>query len=1271
MTNDIDSIINEAAKFHGVNPELIRRVMRKESRGNSRAVSPKGASGLMQLMPETAKEMGVTDIFDIRQNIFGGTKYLAKQLKDFNNDEDLALAAYNAGPGAVRRAGGVPNYKETQDYVTLNDDMNVEEPMTPEEARRRNPDVKPLWTGDPSTGKTADPYNGWKPAPIDPRSPLGKKMGMEQPLGPDEVEYEAIDPETKEPVLIVAHKDDPEPTDEEVAQVIADQKASRNSNAQTGSAMSKGEYAPDSFKGRVAQQSEAAQTVEDPIEMISGMAKGIGSMGLGMLTGGMAGTNLFEGLIKPQVEAGMERAKPYVEQSNQAPDTTTKLMRAGQALLSLPPVVGPFVRPAEEDVHGRNPEGLLGSLVGVGVDAALAGFGPKALSTANTGAIKPAGRAMAESGAERFHRNIGLHDEPITKHLGRLLNRYSGPGLLASAVGLGIPFAKIAGLIEGARVINHSPTVAKYQSKLGSLLAQGTDTIPSKYDRLLAGANDLPPNRVPTAEETWMKEGFEEDFDAPPSQPFPDEYRNRPDPNAYSVEDIEDTYQAYPEFDSRSIDRQWEGKTDKPVGYQDDVGDLDFESLEEIARQEELARNPRPAQSVEESWVGKEDKPVGLQDTNEPVRNELPEIKGKEGKKIYGEDQNRVSRMAKRKKEAADELGVDESEITLEEEPDIVPDRDGKFKKVEDAPKKVITPDPNEPVLTFADFESGDRVTTTNGKTATLVRVEGNRAVVKLDSGQTVGIARKSIKKIETPKIGPDDVDELPESGSMRTSKPKMASGNTRTVNGFRVDHLNEGEGGVNYEVFAPDGYRFRSDETRSILAQTMKEVKERIKQGIVPDDVNKLDNVDDIGEPSRPKVEVRAGGTEFSGPDAGKLAMESRDITALQLKAMRQKMSPERAAEFERELARSKVTIGEAVKGKIGEPQSAGSYGLERQESALEKAAREGIDDIGDVDEFGNPQGSKKASGARVKVETKLRRAKDATNPNSTRDKLLNPRRTGQGLRQQGKSPRILREIEKAGVSFSPEEVRTVMETADKIVRAKTTPKKGMNIIDDGKKKVYAYYDGSGKLIAYGQADIKKGIITDRFKWTKGFEELDRKSLKKETRERATKASEEILDAMMNDGFEPPDLSHRSADAIKSWHRYKANRSESLKRIPRSNLGDVDDIPPKGSVRVNKPKMANRKPDLPEGVTLKRSKDFSTEGTYDITIDGETHQIYRDTSDGLGSWRFVPDKTLPADKSIGMREYLGFDKQEAINKITERVRKNKRNSIGDVDDPS
>jgi soluble lytic murein transglycosylase-like protein len=57
MTNDIDSIINEAAKFHGVNPELIRRVMRKESRGNSRAVSPKGASGLMQLMPETAKEM--------------------------------------------------------------------------------------------------------------------------------------------------------------------------------------------------------------------------------------------------------------------------------------------------------------------------------------------------------------------------------------------------------------------------------------------------------------------------------------------------------------------------------------------------------------------------------------------------------------------------------------------------------------------------------------------------------------------------------------------------------------------------------------------------------------------------------------------------------------------------------------------------------------------------------------------------------------------------------------------------------------------------------------------------------------------------------------------------------------------------------------------------------------------------------------------------------------------------------------------------------------
>ncbi|MEP7043218.1 MAG: lytic transglycosylase domain-containing protein [Dokdonella sp.] len=109
--------IAAAASEFGVDSALLRAVIHAESAFNPLAVSNKGAQGLMQLMPGTAGDLGVTDAFDVAQNIRGGARYLAQLLKDFNGDAKLATAAYNAGAASVQKYGGVPPYDETQVYV--------------------------------------------------------------------------------------------------------------------------------------------------------------------------------------------------------------------------------------------------------------------------------------------------------------------------------------------------------------------------------------------------------------------------------------------------------------------------------------------------------------------------------------------------------------------------------------------------------------------------------------------------------------------------------------------------------------------------------------------------------------------------------------------------------------------------------------------------------------------------------------------------------------------------------------------------------------------------------------------------------------------------------------------------------------------------------------------------------------------------------------------------------------------------------------------------
>ncbi len=145
-SRELDSIIEQAAQRHDVDPNLVRSLIKVESNFNAHAVSPKGAMGLMQLMPGTARTLNVSNPFDPQQNVDAGVRHLKHLLQDYNGDVKLSLAAYNAGAGAVARSKGVPRNAETRSYVKR---------------------ITALYAGDPGkllTGPVADPIHVFRDA---------------------------------------------------------------------------------------------------------------------------------------------------------------------------------------------------------------------------------------------------------------------------------------------------------------------------------------------------------------------------------------------------------------------------------------------------------------------------------------------------------------------------------------------------------------------------------------------------------------------------------------------------------------------------------------------------------------------------------------------------------------------------------------------------------------------------------------------------------------------------------------------------------------------------------------------------------------------------------------------------------------------------------------------------------------------------------------------------------------------------------------------------
>lgn len=759
---EYEQIIQEAADAFQVDPELIRRMIRQESAGNPAAESIKGASGLMQLMPDTARSLGVKNILDPRENITGGTRYISQLLKQYRGDTERALAAYNAGPGNVARYGGIPPFDETRNYVQriLNGYQPPTQGISAEAAVVPGPQ-NPISTPSPSPS----------PSPSPETLSLMPQTTMPQNT-PQTYQFRVRDPQSGETYIFRGDSPEP-PTDEEIEEFVADFKTK---NPQVPSTRSEDDPAgdddpnvidPESFKGRVLQQSEAAQVAQDPKAFLSGLVDtvkgGIGRWGLNpqAILGEMAATGVVDELKRSVGRFNTELDRVPPEQSG---DLVERGGRVGSAVAAGIPIFGEMVQPLREDIpidpnQPVNLPGVAGTLVGTGVDAALARFMPpvagKTIGATGSG-ITGTGQALSRNASNRLLENAKAGPITAREIANDVLPWRSARGALTLGASLISPH--LAGLmgagvgaVEAGKMASRSSRLARLQGRVGNFM--DLERMPE-----MQGPQPQWPDVLPPVEELWAK-----------------------------AEEINPALVTDP-LEHHLYDRQ--------------TDDFDL-TPEQIEAQGGVIRVEPPADilpDLDELWAksGIEDKPVGLQSLDEPVRTgPLPEIKGKEGKRLYGEDQNRVSKRGR--------SDIDEDEISLDDlddididldEPEIVV-RGGKLvdTKVETPPKKVEV-DPNAPVIPFADIESGSRVRTANGKEGIVEAFDDKSVTVKWDSGTRSRIARKAVKKVEVKKAGPKvdeediDLEDLDEPGvpiKLKTSS-KMIDASPIPEGQFRVN---------------------------------------------------------------------------------------------------------------------------------------------------------------------------------------------------------------------------------------------------------------------------------------------------------------------------------------------------------------------------------------------------------------------------------------------------------------------------------------------------